>query len=449
MKRKWLCLLLAAVLLFAAVPALGEEEAEDNRKPDLFDLFNYGGESMTWCGVAVPLTDGMLVASAAGLPADLQYLAITDGVSVWEPTSVVKDQSGMLAIILFDETLQAPALKAYTFRNMLAPMNTSGLTVRTGDESASRINRPVLSAESVTQGDNAFLMLTLDGPVKPGSPVLTEDGELAGIVVAEWAEGEYRYQALTAGSLYASLLLSAEDPSAILMHNGGQEGLVVTMDRNAVDFDWSGMGLKQENGKTPYLVVSDTQNDYLNYVQAAGPDTATQSNMPLCPGRTYQYGIVYAEGIPNFLPEDPAFVTIPEAEPLTEFNFETVVCAFAEAPEGGLPDGQSPAVVTDITEEMLRSGRMYYYSSSRYKVDSQMNDCTLVVALYTPDGQVYLYTSGWYYDPTLNDEDTWFVSLEDAGILGRLNENGYPAGTYRVVMYVDGKDAGSFTFDLP
>ena len=155
---------------------------------------------------------------------------------------------------------------------------------------------------------------------------------------------------------------------------------------------------------------------------------------------------------PNLLSDANAavqVVTIPEAEPLTEFNFETVVCAFAEAPEGGLPDGQSPAVVTDITEEMLRSGRMYYYSSSRYKVDSQMNDSTLVVALYTPDGQVYLYTSGWYYDPTLNDEDTWFVSLEDAGVLARLNENGYPAGTYRVVMYVDGKDAGSFTFDLP
>ena len=36
MKRKWLCLLLAAVLLFAAVPALGEEEAEEQEKVRLF-----------------------------------------------------------------------------------------------------------------------------------------------------------------------------------------------------------------------------------------------------------------------------------------------------------------------------------------------------------------------------------------------------------------------------
>ena len=84
-----------------------------------------------------------------------------------------------------------------------------------------------------------------------------------------------------------------------------------------------------------------------------------------------------------------------------------------------------------------------------YDVEETIEDLSLLVTLTAPDGENYRYTSGWLYDPALEKEDTWFVRLEDTGLLESLNLNGYPAGTYEMAFYVGGKLGDSFTFDLP
>ena len=101
-----------------------------------------------------------------------------------------------------------------------------------------------------------------------------------------------------------------------------------------------------------------------------------------------------------------------------------------------------------MTEELLRSGRAYFYSSSTYQVTEQIQGISLLVTLTDPDGNNYRYESGWIYDPSYMTDDTWAVALKDTDLLEFLNDSGYPAGTYEIAMYIGGKLADSFTFEL-
>ena len=77
-----------------------------------------------------------------------------------------------------------------------------------------------------------------------------------------------------------------------------------------------------------------------------------------------------------------------------------------------------------------------------------MEDFTLLVSLTAPDGSNYRYESGWYYDPSVMKKDEWYTLLSDTTLLDMLNEAGYPAGTYEMAMYIEGKLADSFSFEL-
>jgi len=81
-------------------------------------------------------------------------------------------------------------------------------------------------------------------------------------------------------------------------------------------------------------------------------------------------------------------------------------------------------------------------------VNKKMDGFSLLVALTAPDGSNYRYESQWYYDPEIMGEDEWYVSMTDTGLLDMLNQNGYPDGIYEMAMYIDGKLADSFSFEL-
>ena len=40
------------------------------------------------------------------------------------------------------------------------------------------------------------------------------------------------------------------------------------------------------------------------------------------------------------------------------------------------------------------------------------------------------------------------MTLADSGLFQMLDQSGYPQGTYTMNMYIDGKFADSFTFEL-
>ena len=176
----------------------------------------------------------------------------------------------------------------------------------------------------------------------------------------------------------------------------------------------------------------------------------SEVSLLLTPGRFYIIGPAVSQGRPDFVPESYASVFLPRAEKLTEYHFRPVVTAIAELP-GSIPkEGAVPVPVAneDVTEELLRSGRAYFYSHSTYQVTEEIDNKSLLVTLTDPNGNNFRYESGWLYSPEYMQEDIWYLSLKETGLIATLDENGYPAGVYKVAFYVDGDLADEFTFEL-
>ena len=104
--------------------------------------------------------------------------------------------------------------------------------------------------------------------------------------------------------------------------------------------------------------------------------------------------------------------------------------------------------IAEVTEELLRSSRAYFYSWSTYEVTENIEGKSLLVTLTDPNGNNYRYESGWLYSPDYMAEDIWYLSLAETNLTSILNADGYPAGVYRVAFYVDGLLADEFSFEL-
>ena len=438
--RRVLGWIAALVMILGSCAAFGEA----NGTPDLYDLYEDTENGKIWIGTAVPILDGVVLCSPAGLPETMTAPVIWDG-SDYRPVSVaLLTGEGTVLVVLHDVGAEAPAIPSYPFLEAGRIPQADELTVRSGDRLKSRINRAVLDLSSVSWLNRDALLLTLSGDTVPGAPLITADGKLAGIVITQYAEGLNRYVALPVPEISrclneASMLL--EEPE----EDTRPEGYTVTMDRNMVTFDWSEVAERPAagEGETLFFILADAESGYLTYVALSGEDT--QITMLLTPGRMYFSGLGVSAGVPDELPEQLAVTAVPEAEPLTEHQFRSKVFAIAEMPRDG--EGM-PTVPEQVTEALLRSGNACLYSVSTYRVDEELNDCTLLVSLTDPEGNNYRYESGWYYDPSLMDEDAWYVSMEETGLLDMLEEYGYPAGFYEMSMYIDGQLADSFTFEL-
>ena len=445
--KKCLALILAGMMALTAVSLAGAEEAGEAKEADLLDLWDYNGESMTWVTCCVPVLDGIAVAAVSSLQEKQENLAVSDGANIWEVRATLPDASGLVTLVFYDSAKQPGRYDAWPLMAYGESAAASSCHVRYGDAMGSRINRAVLDSEDITWHNRRCLLLTLTDPVPAGSPVLTPDGQLAGLVVAEWAEGENRVVALPPEELAESLTDIAELLDKLPEWGETPEGLDISMDKNMVTVSWKNMTLPEKaEGETVYIVLMDTGNNYLNFFPAE-TESKTLSIL-LTPGRFYIVGAGAFAGAPDDLPPTYASFTVPQAEKLSEYGFRPVLTAVAEAPEGGLKDGEAPVPVTEVTEELLRSGRAWFYSHSVYDVTEVIEGKSLLVTLTDPNGINYRYESGWIYSPEFMAEDIWYLSLKDMGLTESLDQKGYPAGTYQVAYYVEGELADSFEFEL-
>ena len=94
--KKSLTALLVLILMAVLCACAGAEEAG---KTDLFDLWDYGGESMTWVASVVPVNEGTVMTSPAVLPENTEHLAVSDGKNFWEVQAVLQDDDGLLAMV--------------------------------------------------------------------------------------------------------------------------------------------------------------------------------------------------------------------------------------------------------------------------------------------------------------------------------------------------------------
>ena len=467
--KKALSILLTLVILLLAPPfALagepvpeensGEEPAADVKAAEeaaalpaeLFDLWDYGGESPVWVSTAVPISEGILLAPVSVKDIPPEQLAVTDGVNAWEAVTVISSENDRFALVFYEPGDKPARYGSWELLPWGASVPASACTVRFGDSLGSRINRGVLAAENITWQGDRFMLLTLTDPAPAGSPVLTSDGRLAGVITAEWAQGENRVLMLPvevmAGNMSEVAGLLRELPE----WGAAPQGLVVTAEKNLVTINWKDMTMPEvPEGSAAYMVIVDTGNDYLTSFPMKDVE-GSEVTLLLTPGRFYIVGPVVSQGRPDVVPSSYASVFLTRAERLTEYNFRPVVTAIAEI-TGSIPkDGAKPVPVApeEVTEALLRSDRAYFYSHSTYDVTEEIDGKSLLVTLTDPNGNNYRYESSWLYSPAYMREDIWYLSLNDMGLTASLNQNGYPAGVYKVAFYVDGDLADEFTFEL-
>ena len=279
-----------------------------------------------------------------------------------------------------------------------------------------------------------------------GAAVLNAKGELTGVVIAEYAEGLNRVMAMPVEEIVRCMTEAGTLLTNLVSWGDPPEGFNVTTDKNLITIDWSGMDLpEKKEGENLYLILADTANDYLNFYPAETETRVFSAILP--PGRVYISGILASAESPSELPERYEVTVIPPAQRLTEYHFRPIRTAVAEMPADA-KDGDTPTPVTEVTEELLRSGRAYFYSASAYEVEDKTDGETLLVTLTDPEGNVYRYESSWLYAPEYMQEDVWFIPLTDSGLIWSLDQSGYPKGEYLMAYYVDGELADEISFEL-
>lgn len=441
MKRLITWMLLLGLLVSPGMAA-GEPVSE---KHDVFDVYDLSVEAGGWMGAAVPLLSGLLLTSEANLPEAAENTGLSDGTGFWNARAVFPTGKGHLAFISYDADPEPSSVSSWPFWPRTALPEANEIYVYHVNRAGDQIYRSVSLSAPLSWEDLDCMILTLDGEAAPGDPVLTDGGELAGVIAAEYAEGWNRYVAVSAQGIMSLMVQLYTQPGAGKWTDQPEEGFSVTAAGNQVTFDWSGVRKEAPEGKNVWLVVLDTGNDYLNYVRADGEKT--NHTMLLTPGRTYVSGLVVSGETPAVIPEQYAVTALPEAEPLTEYGFRPVLTTLAFSENGESMTERIEEPVRTITPEELRAGSVHFYSWSVYETAEKRED-TLLITLTTPDGINFQYPSGWIYDPAYMAEDIWSVPLKTAGFLEALEKKGYPFGTYQMAFYVGGRLADSFVFEI-
>jgi hypothetical protein len=443
-------LIMTVLLLCVCVFALAENTAAEPAQElpaDLFDLWNDNGESLSWVANAIPTSEGVLLAPLSVKEIPVSQLIISDGENAWEAAAVIPDQLDRFAAVLYNPGTVHSTLGCWPLLSLGEIRHDYDCTVVFGDRMGSRIIRGVVEAEQIVNRGQCCFLLTLTDPAPVGSPLLTTDGQLAGIVIAQWAEGGNRVVALPADGIAASVYSMTGLLAGLPDWSEPPQGLVLTAEKNKVTIDWSKMALPEKaDGEQVYMVVLDTANDYLTWF--AAEKGARKETMLLTPGRFYIAGPVVSSGMPDAAPTDFVSVFIPKAEKVTDYHFTPVLTAIAEIPETGLKAGEMPVPVTEVTEEMMRSGRACFYSHTSYEVTETKSGLSLLVTLTDPKGNNYRYESSWVYGPEYMEADIWYIPLKDMELTERLDRYGYPKGVYEVAYYIEGELADAFTFEL-
>ena len=445
MIRKALAWLLLLTLLLS-IAAAGGETSPGTEKHDVYDIYDFStGGTTLWRGAAIPLLPGMAVTSLANLPGRAEDTGISDGDGLWKARTIWPLERGGMAFLFWDEKENPSSFSPWPVSDRTGAARTKDLYVYHVNATGDQMYRSVTAMSGAAWEGLDGMVVMLSGDAAPGDPILTEGGELAGMITAEYAEGLNRYAAVSGQGILNLLAQTYGNPGSTLPGSTPEEGFTVTAEGNRVTFDWSAVRRKAPEGMSLWLVVQDTGNDYLNYLQADG-DT-TSCTMLLTPGRTYISGLVASETAPASMPDRFAVLQIQEANRLTKHGFAPEVTGLVRAGDSDAVTERIRETVSEWTAEELKNGKVHFYSWSAYQVTEKEED-TLLITLTTPEGINYRYASGWVYDPSYMAEDIWSIPLSGMGFMRDLEKKGFSAGEYRMTYYVGGEEADSFVFSV-
>ena len=444
--RKLLALLICLALL-PVFPALAEESAPSA----LFRLTRVdesGGE--TDIGCAVLALDAQLLFTSAIIDDPARVRAYAPDGSAHALQYAITGSSGIMLLVLDDATeLPVPDLSAAeAARSRLVGRTLNGLTY----------DRPAASvSKTVYEGNDASLVSAKER-LMPGAVLLDGLGNLVGMTVAEWGEGEARYVALTGSALVGAMLdaMFAEPDQAEDHEVGGDTAWLpdatVSYQEGTLLIDWSGCEIEELDGQSEITVyVECTANPYYVYytVNASEQMVAVDA----VPGYEYNVWVGPASGAQDdvLLAQYALNIRIPETEAFTDDGF-TDECYLAWAPSDETPDvSEKLPALEPVTAEALEDGdrRLFLQVTNTYAVEEEL-ETTLIIVLQTPEGYVFHTLSGYIFLPEIQTEDVW--NAEITALFERyLRYNGtssFAPGEYTLSYLIGGRWAGGFTFAL-
>lgn len=306
-----------------------------------------------------------------------------------------------------------------------------------------------LSRATVLDGRGEVLLTAEEG-LLPGAVMLGEDGGIACLTVSQHGEGLGVYTAMVDATL-TELLGNGEIPDAPHL----LRGFFVDVKDGQLVIDWTAACGSVTEETVFNVYTSIVTNTYLSYDKVTGGETT--SIFPAVPGTQVMVWIVRSEGelSENIFPEsysDAAFVTIPEAKPYTEYGFRNLRCGVTPGEPGKEGTAADFLPQQPLTRESLsdRDAPIYFQTEDTYTVTEEDDDHTLLVALYTPEGYVFSYHSGYVFMPEMNGSDLWMSDISEIFAAYEQFAEGelWPAGAYEIVYYIDGCEAARIPFSL-
>ena len=452
LKRGWALVLCLALLLSLAAPAA---RAEDTLP--LAELCWVGDDGVVAMATAVHAAFGeetVWLAPAAALADDVLLFLITSG---GDYTQVLRAEelggSGLAQLTLAEPELLTEAIS----------LSTSGeVGYLVGQlEDGSQVKSPVGRRGPATLRGHSGMTLTSLPGVLPGAVVTDGEGQMAGLVISSWGEGEGRYGAFTPEGITEALLAADRTALPIQVADPGELDLKatpvhadVTWDRGLIRVDWRNRIFQGETKEGVYAaVITDTENRYYSSIRVRHGDERL-AVFPGVPGRTYKVWVGYWPEEPEEYGEimlwpEEAEITPPEAGNVTDYGFRQECWLSLVPADQTLTGMEKLDPAPEITRELLESGevKLCLQVVNHYTVTEEARD-NLVFALFGPDGTCAAEESGYIYAPEYMPDDVWNKDYSDLLADMTWGVDGYPDGTYTAAYYIGGRLAGGASFTL-
>lgn len=436
MMKRWTAMLCALALLFAALPALAQDDAAA-----VLALYDHRAEGDVYLGTAV-CCGGRLLTVAGTAVTGAQALYLTDGQRVMEIDAFRGAQSGLA----FITPRGAEAGEGLPLAEALAGQPVTLLS----SDGKRAVTTDASPLAPVTWQAQPCYLTEAAAPVPLGAAAVNEAGCVVGLIAACWGEGIDRYVVLPlaaavqapAGEDQLSRAASAQDVA----------GYTVTAEGQRLTVDWSSCQLpkKAQNGVVSVYVM-DMDNPY--YMWETAEATSGSLSFPGVPGRTYALWVRCAAQAPE-TPELPngayQTVTMPESVAFVGHGYREEEMYLGLLP-AGLASGAEllKAEEVPVTLDLLEEGDKdpYFQAVSTYQVEEDVT-CEMLLVLTTPEGYAYLTEGSFIFMTDLADGDMWNCSLRPLFDAYAEHAGGLCPGAYTISYYFDGALVNTMTYDL-
>ena len=451
MLRRFLSLVLCLTVLLTVLPAYAENgpdtlaQTVNIAQPPVFrlELVDEDGQR-TVLGTGLLMLENDVLLTSAALPETLdRVLACGPDGSVYSLLLGIPGEHGLRMLVLNGQSPlpYAEVVRAEDANGMLVGMTESGL----------QYSAPVQSVARTTfEGYDAWLVSAKE-PLLPGAALLDGNGNVMGMTVAEWGEGEARYVAVT-GSAFMTMLLGGSGTTG--NENEWLTDVQITYEAGLLTLDWSGCeisGLSEDSAFTLYF--EDTKNTYVSYI--TGNSEKTSMSILVVPGREYRFWVRHSHGTGNDDVSRPAeramTFAVPELGDLTDYGFaEESYLSWARVDETVDPTAELPKLefisAYSLTNPEIR---LYLQVINSYTVTEEI-ERDMVYVLHTPEDYTFFQGAGYIFGPSYQDRDVWNADI--TGLFDNyLSYNGtgvFAPGTYTVSYVIGGQWAGGFSFAL-